>query len=88
MEKVERSLGLGLVDTASRFLFSEYRLHTRSAFAAENAALWPPLAFVGLDHFSKGRQLGFLWAVLGAAHQGVGAVHEQAMRAVSNVGKM
>ena len=39
------------------------------ALAAWNAAQGPPLTFVGLDHIGEGRQLGLLWAVLGAAHR-------------------
>src|SRR5262245_26437971 len=50
--------------------------------SAGNFAFRPPLAFVGLDQVGERRQFGLLRTVLGAAHQCVGAIHEQAMHTV------
>jgi len=36
------------------------------ALATGDFAVRPALTFVGLDHIGQGRQLGLLWAVLGA----------------------
>src|SRR5262245_51823493 len=51
-------------------------------------AVRPALTFVGLDNVGERRQLRLLWTVLGAAHERVGAVHEQAVHAVGHVGKI
>jgi len=48
------------------------------ALAAGNPSFRPPLALIGVNHIGKGRQLGVLWAVLGATHQCVSAIREQA----------
>src|SRR5262245_26847748 len=55
------------------------------ALATGDFAVRPSLAFVGFDHVGEGCQLDLLRAVLGAAHQCVGAIMSKAcMRSVTS----
>src|SRR5262249_15467242 len=58
------------------------------ALTTGNFAVQPGLTFVGHDHIGEGCQLGLLWTVLGAAHQSVGAIHEQGVHPVGQLSEM